>query len=275
MTRDILLQCASDKTEEAYSRWIELGFRFGDKGTHTSRTIMLNELQAVLDHCPPDTLRTDYSEEIVDHNILGKRTLSTRRLTNQRLGELYGLDSSIPIFRVMRYFWEVDEKGRPLLAMLTALARDPLLRATTTLVLSLVEGQELVKSTMLESLREYVGDRLNDNILDKVARNVSSSWTQSGHLEGRVRKKRHLVTPTPYVTTYALVLAYLIGARGQDLFNNPCVRVLDRSYDELVYLAMDAKRIGIIDMKKSGGLIHVSFDSLLKDKERELAHGAN
>jgi hypothetical protein len=90
MTQDLLLQCASDKMEEALSRWAQLGFRFGDKGTHTSRTIMLDELNAVLAHCPPDAPRSDYTAEIIEHNLLGKRTASTRRLTNQRLGELYG-----------------------------------------------------------------------------------------------------------------------------------------------------------------------------------------
>ena len=235
---------------------------------------MLDELKAVLAYCPPDASRADYSVAIVEHNLLGKRTASTRRLTNQRLGELYGLDPGIPVFRLMRYFWEADERGRPLVALLTAFARDPLLRATTTLVLSLDAGQELVKSDMLAALREYVGDRLNDSILDKVARNASSSWTQSGHLEGRVRKKRRLVSPTPYVTTYGLVLAYLVGTRGQALFESPCVQILDTPPDDLMYLAMDAKRLGIIDMKKSGGLLHVSFDSLLTDEERGLAHGA-
>ncbi len=254
---------------------MDLGFRFGDRGTHTSRTIMLDELSAVLANCHPDASRSDYAVEIVEHNLLGKRTASTRRLTNQRLGELYGLDTDVPLFRLMRHFWAADDRGRPLLAILTALARDPLLRATTPLVLSLDVGQELVKSEMLTVLREYVGERLNDSILDKVARNASSSWTQSGHLEGRVRKKRLQVSPTPYVTAYALLLAYLIGARGQALFESPCVRVLDTSPDDLMYSAMDAKRLGIIDLKKAGGLLHVSFDALLTDEERRLAHGTD
>jgi len=275
MQKDLLLQCPSGKTEQAMSRWVELGFRFGDRGTHTSRTIMLDELNAVLAHCPPDAPRSDYAVEIIEHNLLGKRTASTRRLTNQRLGELYGLDPDVPLFRLVRRFWAADDRGRPLLAILTALARDPLLRATTPLVLSLDVGQELVKSEMLTVLREYVGERLNDSILDKVARNASSSWTQSGHLEGRVRKKRQQVSPTPYVTTYALLLAYLVGARGQALFDSPCVRVLDTSPDDLMYRAMDAKRLGIIDLKKAGGLLHVSFDVLLTDEERGLAHGTD
>ena len=37
-----------------------LGFRFGDRGTHTSRTMMLDELQATLADAPeePPVLRT-------------------------------------------------------------------------------------------------------------------------------------------------------------------------------------------------------------------------
>ena len=35
---------------------------------------------------------------IIDQNCLGKQTVSTRKLTCQRLSELYGLDPSIPLF---------------------------------------------------------------------------------------------------------------------------------------------------------------------------------
>src|SRR5208337_1796107 len=38
----------------------DVGFRWGDKGTHTSRTIMLDELRAVLASCEPDATRDDY-----------------------------------------------------------------------------------------------------------------------------------------------------------------------------------------------------------------------
>ena len=272
---DLLLQCVYSESKDDIYRWSKIGFRFGDKGTHTSRTIMLDELKAVLEHCPSGSPRAAYSTEIIDHNLLGKRTASTRRLTNQRLGELYGLAPSVPVYRLMRYFWEADDQGRPLLALLTAIARDPLLRATTDLVMALQPGQELVKTDMLTNLRDFVGDRLNDSTLDKVARNISSSWTQSGHLEGRVRKKRQPVLPTPYVTSYALVLAYLLGIRGQGLFESPFAKVIDTSPDELVYLAMDAKRLGILEMQNAGGMLNISFDALLSEEERSLAHGTD
>ena len=87
------------------------GFRFGEKGTHTSRTMMLAELTEVLEILPADATRDEYAEAIIESNVLGKQTTSTRRL------------------------WDVDEPGRPLIALLCALARDPLLRATSKAVL--------------------------------------------------------------------------------------------------------------------------------------------
>jgi len=121
------------------------GFRTGDKGTHTSRTMMLDELTTVLATTPPGATRADYTEAIVAANCLAKPTASTRRLTNQRLGELYALDPAVPLCRILRGLWEVDRSGRPLLAVLVALARDPLFMATTSSVISLPDGAEFLR----------------------------------------------------------------------------------------------------------------------------------
>src|SRR5882724_6806537 len=92
----------------ALDRAAKVGFRFGAKGTHTSRTMMLSELVAVLAATADGASRADYASAIIEGNCLGKATTATRRLTNQRLGELYGLDSQIPIFRVLRRLWSTD-----------------------------------------------------------------------------------------------------------------------------------------------------------------------
>src|SRR6266850_1540147 len=84
------------------------GFRSGEKGTHTSRTIMLDELRAVLASCKPGASRDDYLAAIHEDNCLGKRTASTRKLSSQRLSELYALDPEVPLFRVMRWCWYAD-----------------------------------------------------------------------------------------------------------------------------------------------------------------------
>src|SRR5580704_8466319 len=78
----------------------EVGFRFGAKGTHSSRTMMFEELGQVLLATAAEARRADYAAAIIEGNCLSKPTGATRRLTNQRLGELYGLDPAIPLFRV-------------------------------------------------------------------------------------------------------------------------------------------------------------------------------
>lgn len=255
--------------------WIKAGFRIGDIGTHTSRTIMLKELEQLFADQGAQASRADYVSAIIDQNCLSKKTVSTRKLSCQRLSELYGLNPSILLFRVLRSLWQVDEKGHTLLALLTGLARDPLLRVTAPPVLQMHSGEELVRQKLTDALRQSVDNRLNDSTLDSVVRNTSSSWTQSGHLTGRVRKYRQKVNPTPIVTTYALLLGYILGARGNGLFSTFWAKVLDTPTEELVSLATDAKRLGFLDLSQAGGVVEVSFTRMLTEDERLLIHGTN
>src|SRR5690348_8357731 len=81
---------------------LEAGFRAGARGTHTSRTIMLAELSALCEATTASCMREDYAQAIIERNCLAKPTVASRRLTNQRLGELYALNPAVPIFRVFR-----------------------------------------------------------------------------------------------------------------------------------------------------------------------------
>jgi len=251
-----------DDTEEPSRALAKAGYRFGGRGTHTSRTVMLAELTDLLAGLPTSASRHDYETAVVEHNSLGKSTTASRRLTNQRLGELYGLEETIPVFRVLRRIWAIDEAGRPLLAMMCALTRDPLLRATVEPVLSLPVGTELVRSTFLGALRDVVGARLNDAVLDKVARNAASSWSQSGHLLGRMRKIRQRVEPTPGSLAYALWLGTVEGMRGEALLSSRWTAVLDRSGQELMPLLLHAKQLGLIHARVGGGVIEIDASRL-------------
>ena len=253
---------------------VSLGFRTGDKGTHTSRTMMLRELTAVLAATPSGARRADYTEAIVASNCLAKPTASTRRLTNQRLGELYALDPGVPLFRILRSLWEIDRTGRPLLAVLVALARDPLFMATASSVIPLSNGVEFLRDPMTQALRSCVGSRLNDSILDKVVRNASSSWTQSGHLVGRTFKRRRRVIATSAATTFALYIAYYSGFRGLDLLTSGWVNVLDCEGSAARDLAFAAKRQGLLDLRIAGDVVEVSF-GLLESLSRRAVDGAH
>lgn len=238
------------------------GFRFGHKGTHSSRTLMLADLTAVLDSSTFTSDRAGYEAAIVDGNCLGKPTISTRRTSNQRLGELYSLDPSCTVFRVLRRLWDVDKPSRPLLAMQAALARDPLFMASAAAVLALDPGDDLPRAPLKAALREAVGERMNDAVLEKVLRNTASSWTQTGHLQGRTFKVRQRVEPTPVAVAYGLLLSHTVGFRGHELLSNGWIESLDCSASAAHAMAVEAKRIGLLDLRTAGGVFELSLERL-------------
>src|SRR5262249_17470228 len=157
---------------------------------------------------------------IIEGNCLGKPTASTRRLSNQRLGELYALDPFSGVFRVLRKLWGIDAAAHALLAMLAALARDPLFMASAPSILLLPVGPELPRASVRDALRAVIGERMNDAVLDKVVRNVASSWTQTGHLKGRTFKIRQHVQAQPASLAFALYLGQAAGFRGEELLTS-------------------------------------------------------
>ena len=236
---------------------------------------MLEEMAYLLAATGVAATRDDYVRAVMEDNCLGKRTAATRRFSLQRLTELYGLDRRLLLFRVMRELWERHETSRPLLALLLALARDPLLRATATSVLRTPHGHEFARQPMTEALSEVAGERLNGGTLDKVVRNAASSWTQSGHLRGRSRKTRQRVRATPAATAYALLLGFGSGSRGSLLFETPWCAVLDAAEAELLEIAVAAKSLGLLDLKQSGSIIEVSFAAMLAGPRWGEGHGAH
>ena len=249
-----------------------LGFRSGDKGTHTSRTMMLTELSALLACIGCSADREEYCRAIIEDNVLGKATVSTRKLSAQRLQELYALDRSIPIFRTLARLWDFDPGGQALVALLSALARDPLLRATAPSVTELREGQAFDREAMREKLIKVAGHRLNDSTLDKVLRNAASTWAQSGHLEGRTFKKRTRVRATPGSVVMALFLGYLEGRRGTGILSTFWCSVLDSNEESIATIASSASMSGLLRFRRAGDVMEIGFPELLSAQELSLIH---
>jgi hypothetical protein len=241
---------------------VAIGFRIGSKGTHSSRTMMLAELDVLFRDASCGARRTDYRSAIVEGNCLSKATTSTRRITNQRLGELYGLDPTVALFRILCKLWKLDSSGRPLLALLAALARDPLLAATCSAIIDLPIESDLQRNVLKDNLRAFVGERMNDRSLEKVCRNVASSWTQSGHLKRRSRKVRQAVSATPACVAFAMYLAHAAGFRGLAIWTSMWLRILDCTPSEGRSLALEAKRLGLLDVRILGNVVELDFSRL-------------
>lgn len=262
----MVISVIDNKTEDL----LRLGIKSGDRGAHTSRTMMFAELEQLLETCPSGTGRESFREAIIDDNVLGKSTYATRKLTFQRLSELYALDEGIPIFRYLRKVWSADPSGRRLLAFLCAYARDPLLRATEEAVLPASEGSSVGSAQIDEWLEKVIGPRLNDSIRNKVARNTASTWTQSGHLVGRTNKKRTHVKATFGPAAFALFLGYLEGRRATRLFDTKWTRLLEASQRGLEVLVSEASRRRMLHFISAGNIVEVSFPEVLSAEEEGL-----
>jgi hypothetical protein len=223
---------------------------------------MLAEIEALLAAVPSTGDRSAYTDAVIEANCLGKPTTSTRRLSNQRLGELYALDPRVPIFRVLRRLWGVEAKAHPHLAMLVALARDPLFMASALPVLSLPVGADLHRGSVRDALREFVGERMSADTLDKVVRNVSSSWTQTGHLQGRTFKSRQQLHPHPAAVALALWLGHAAGFHGGELLTCGWMAVLDCTASSARGLSLEAKRMDLIDVRAAGDVVEFGLDRL-------------
>ncbi len=246
------------------------GFSFERGGAHTSRTIMLDELETLLAYVnQPEADKADYLQAIVDDNCLGKRSTKTRTLTYRHLVDLYSLDRSKILFRVLRYFWNRDISGQPLLALLCAYARDPILRSSAPFLLQFSQGSAIARESLEEFIDSREPGRFSKATLTSTAQNINSSWTKSGHLSGRLRKVRSRANPTAGSVSYALLLGYLTGVRGQALFQTEYTKLLDCPFDRAIELAEEASRKGWIVLKRVGDVIEVLFPSLINQQEME------
>ena len=250
------------KAADAKGDLAALGFRVAESGPHTSKTLMLQELEALLAAIPAGASAKAYRAAIVEENILGKRTLSTRKETASRLTALHGLDPSKPLFRVLLRLWAVDPAAHPQLALLNGLARDPLLMATTAQVMGMAQGQVLQRSEMVAAVQGFSHDRLSPKVLDAVARNTASSWTQSGHLKGKVKKLRQPINPHPLSLALAVWLGYASGKRGRALLTTPWATALDSSSSGLLELAQQAKRLGLLKLSHGAGVVSIDPSGL-------------
>ena len=248
----------------------KFGFSVERGGAHIARTMMLAELDTLLAHVDnPEAETTVYRQLIVDENCLGKRSVKTRTLTYRHLADLYALDQTKILFRALRYFWNRDSAAKPLLSLLCAYARDPVLRSSAPFILKHPEGMPVVREALEEFIDCQDAGRFSKATLKSTAQNINSTWTQSGHIFGRVRKIRACAKPSVGSVSYALLLGYLTGARGQTLFQTEYTKLLDCNPDRAIELAGKASRKGWIVFKHVGNVIEVLFPNLISQEEVE------
>lgn len=226
---------------------------------------MLSQLRMLLSQRPLETDRSTYRRAVVDDNALSKATATTRRKTFVVLGQLYGLDSSVVLFRALRDLWDSDFEAQPLLAVLSALARDPTLKATAPAVLSAGVGATVTVAQLSASVADRFPERFSAHSLRSIGANAASSWQQTGHLHGKLTKIRQHAASRPTAVAYALLLGHLCGERGDRLFETVWAHVLDSPEGVIRAQAAAAAQQGWLEYRHSGGITEVSFRHLLRN----------
>jgi hypothetical protein len=243
---------------------LRYGLVIAPVGTHTSKTMMLTELSRLLAASAPEADYPELRRLVVEDNVCLKATVVTRKDTFRRLAQLYALRREKVVYRALRDLWPTSDEEQPIIALLCALARDPLLRATAPIVLGATEGETVTPQMLEASIEATYPGRYSPVVRASTGRNTISSWAQSGHLVGHLKKTRVGLRPGPAATAYALLLGYLCGERGVALLDTFWAQALDSTPTALDGLAFAAHQRGWLDYRRIGSVAEIDFRFLLR-----------
>ncbi|UUX92484.1 hypothetical protein [Methanoplanus endosymbiosus] len=234
-------------------------FGFYSKSSHTGRTVMLSEFMTVMDNAPGFNDKEILKKIFVEDNLLKKESNSGRKISFYYLKHLYGLDSENKNFQGLLKYWKEKSPDNKIMALLCALSRDEVLRLSSGYILSVKTGDFAEKSGLKEIIDNYYQNIYSEKVRESMVRNLMSSWTQSGYLEGRSNKIRIKPEVSVHSFAYACYLAYLSGFRGKRIFHSPWVLVLCLNDSEAEELTKESNRKGLMSVKKAGSVVEVTF----------------
>jgi len=240
----------------------DLGFSKNIGGALTSRSILLYQAVKLFSIYQKVGLVQPPKHYVIDENRLGIPTLSSRQKTCAYLKQEYGFSEKILIFKGLFELHRIHEEEASLSLFLLAWARDALLRFGTSEILETKPNEVLKKSTIFEILSSETENRYRANICEKILGNWMASWTQSGHLNGKINKIRVHVKAGPVALAFACLLSTLSGETGEKIFSSIWIQILDLNPQQARDLAQKAKEIGLLDVYSMGGVTQISFPGL-------------
>ena len=239
------------------------------------RSMMFLEMRILIRSMPLKITKDDFNKAIVDENILEKPTLSSRKQSFMRLTQLYGMDPSQALFRVLWELGHADLDSLPQLCLVCAYARDPQLRHSFELIRTLRPGELLVRADMEQHLENGFPGRFSRNTKASMARNVNTTWTFSGHLAGKTKKTRQLPEPRPLSAAYAMFVGYLTGLRGERLLDSVFASLVASNRSQLLAALSLASAKGLLSLKQAAGIVEFDISNLLTSAEQEILHESN
>lgn len=252
-----------------------LGFSKASSGGHSARSMMFLEMRSLVRAMPLNVTKDDFTEAIVEENVLEKPTLSSRKKSLRHLMELYGMDPSKALFRVLWDLGHADIDSLPQLCLVCAYARDPQLRHSFELVRALRLSEVLDRAAMEQHLENGFPGRFSPAMKKSMAQNVNTTWTFGGHLAGKAKKTRQLPKPRPVSAAYAMFVGYLTGLRGERLLDSTFASLVASSRSQLQAALSLASAKGLLSIKQAAGIAEFDFSNLLNPAEESLLHESN
>lgn len=239
------------------------------------RSMMFLEMRTLVRSMPLTVTKDDFTKAIFDENILEKPTLSSRKESFIRLTQLYGMDPSKALFRVLWDLGHADLDSLHQLCLVCAYARDPQLRHSFELVRTLRLGELLARADMEQHLENGFPGRFSRATKASMARNVNTTWTFGGHLAGKVKKTRRLPEPRPVSAAYSMFVGYLTGLRGERLLDSAFATLVASNRPQLQAALSLASAKGLLSLKQAAGIVEFDFSNLLTSAEKALLHESN
>ena len=228
------------------------GFKIAGGGAHQSKTMMLPDLTTAL------SIKIDQrGKAILDDNALGKPSGQARLASLKRLDQLFGIVTPAPVCFAFQALWALETEGRPTLAILCALARDPTLRDGAAAILDASLGERVGPEPVAAAFDAANPGRLARTMAKSLSQNASSSWLQAGFLAGPIRKRRVRPLTTPYTAAFAALLAGLSGWGGARLLGSRWLDVLDCPAEDRLGLLRQAEGRGLVRIRSAGDVLEI------------------
>jgi hypothetical protein len=248
------------------------GFSHASLGGHSARSMMLLEMRALVRAMPLTVAKDHFTKTIVEENVLDKPTLSSRKKSLRHLRQLYGMDTSKALFRVLWELGHADVDSLPQLCLVCAYARDPQLRHSFALVRTLRPDEVLQRAAMEQHLENGFPRRFSPAMKKSMAQNVNTTWTCGGHLTGKAKKTKQLPEPRPLSAAYAMFVGYLTGLHGERLLDSAFAALVASNRSQLHTALTLASARGLLALKHAAGIVEFDFSTLLTPLEQALRH---
>lgn len=239
------------------------------------RSMMFLEMRTLIRSMPVNIAKDDLTKAIIDENILEKPTFSSRKESIIRLTQLYGMDPSKALFRVLWELGHADLDSLSQICLVCAYARDPQLRHSFELIRTLRPGEMLVRADMEQHLENGFPGRFSRATKASMARNVNTTWTFGGHLVGKVKKTRRFPETRPISAAYAMFVGYMTGLRGERLLDSNYASLVASNRSQLLIALSLASAKGLLSLKLAAGIVEFNFSNLLTPTEQEMVHESN